>query len=199
MAKLKQIVGQPYSYLTKKMSSSLDEEKEMRSLSVILTTLLLCACAAYSGSGLKPGFAQLDDVLRVMGQPAMRWQEPDGSLQLAYPRGPMGFHSYMARIGSDGKLQSIENVMDAQAFARIRAGMTKGEVLRILGPSEPSWTDYFRARDELVWEWRYCDAWNEAARFDVLFDGSKGTVRSTMSLTESQRGLCSKGACWCSR
>lgn len=171
----------------------------MRFLSAIMTALLLCACAAYSGSGLKPGVAQLDDVLRVMGQPAMRWQEPDGSLQLAYPRGPMGFHSYMARIGSDGKLQNIENVMDPKAFARIRAGMTKSQVLRILGPSEPSWTVYFKARDELVWEWRYCNDWNAAARFDVLFDGSRETVRSTMSQTESQMGLCGKGECWCSR
>ncbi len=71
-------------------------------------------------------------------------------------------------------------------------------MLRILGPSYPSGTAYYKSRDELVWEWRYCDEWNEAARFDVLFDGSKETVRKTMSLTESQRGLCgSEGGCFC--
>lgn len=173
-------------------------EKAMKSVLVVLIAVLLGACAAYSGSGLRPGEAQLDDVLRTMGQPAMRWQDPDGSLQLAYPRGPLGFHTYMAYIGSDGKLRRIENVMDPKAFARIRAGMTKDQVLRILGPSEPSWMTYFKARDELVWEWRYCDEWNEAARFNVLFDGSKGIVRSAMSQTEAQMGLCSTGVCWCS-
>ncbi len=161
----------------------------------ILTTLLLTACAAYSGSGLRPGEARLEDVLRVMGEPAMRWQEPDGSQQLAYPR---GIHTFMVQIRPDGKMQGIENVMRMKTFVRIRPDMTKSEVLRILGPSLPSGTAYFKARDELVWEWRYCDDWNEKARFDVKFDGSKELVRSTQSLTESQMGLCGdEGPCRC--
>jgi hypothetical protein len=77
--------------------------------------------------------------------------------------------------------------------------MTKRQVLRILGPSQAAWSVYFKVRDELVWEWRYCNEWNEPARFDVLFDGSKETVRSSMSLTESQMGLCGgdDGGCLC--
>lgn len=72
------------------------------------------------------------------------------------------------------------------------------EVLRILGPSESSGTAYFKSRDELVWERRYCDEWNEASRFEVLFDGSKEVMRSTMSLADYQRGLCgSEGGCIC--
>ena len=169
-------------------------------LTAAIAVTLLAACASYSGSGLKPMQSSTEEVLRVMGQPAMRWQNPDGSLQLSYPRGPMGVHSYMVFIGADGKLQRIENTMDSPAFARIRRGMQKEEVLRVLGPPEPSWTVYFKARDELVWEWRYCDDWNSPARFDVLFDDSSGTVRSTMSLTESQMGLCGvDGDCHCAR
>jgi len=130
-----------------------------------------------------------------MGNPAMRWQDSDGSQQLAYPR---GIHTFMVHIGSDGKMLRIENVMDMKTFSRIHPYMTKNQVLRILGPSEPSGSAYFKARDELVWEWRYCDEWNEPARFDVLFDGSKEVVRSTMSLTESQMGLCGwDGRCIC--
>ena len=164
-----------------------------------LAVLLLAACAAYSGSGLRPGEAGVDDVIRVMGEPAMRWRDPDGSVQLAYPRGPVGFHTFMVRIGPDGKLQRIVNVLDSNGFAQIRPGMTEAQVLRVLGPPYPGWTAYFKARDELVWEWRYCDDLSEAARFNVLFDGATGTVRSSMSLTEAQRGLCGRGRCWCSR
>ena len=167
----------------------------MRLFIVVLSALLLAACASYSGSGLKPGEAQVEDVLNVMGQPAMRWQDSDGSLQLAYPR---GIHTFMARIGKNGKLQRIENVMNMKTFAQIRPGMTKSQVLRILGPSFSPGTAYYKARDELVWEWRYCDEWNERARFDVLFDGSKEVVRSTLSQTESQMGLCGlDGICIC--
>jgi hypothetical protein len=167
----------------------------MKMWMAFFSALLLGACAAYSGYGLKPGVDQLENVLHVMGQPATRWQNPDGSVQLAYPRGPMGYHTYMVHIGSDGKLRQIENVLDEKNFSRIQPGMTKEDVLYILGPSFSGWTAYFKARDELVWEWRYCDAWNEAARLDVLFDNSKATVRNTMSRTES----CGRGGCLCSR
>ncbi|HUW50577.1 MAG TPA: outer membrane protein assembly factor BamE [Sulfuricella sp.] len=171
----------------------------MKRLFPIMAALFLTACAAYGGSGLKLGEARLDDVIRVMGEPAMRWQDSDGSVQLAYPRGPFGFHTFMVRVGPDGKLQRIGNVLDPSVFAQIRPGMTEAQVMRILGPPYPGWTVYFKARDELVWEWRYCDDWSEAARFNVLFDGTSGAVRSTMSLTESQRGFCSTGRCLCSR
>ena len=130
-----------------------------------------------------------------MGNPAMRWQDSDGSQQLAYPR---GIHTFMVHIGSDGKMHGIENVMNMKTFTRIHPDMSKSQVLHILGPSEPSGSAYFKARNELVWEWRYCDEWNEPARFDVLFDGSKETVRSTLSQTESQMGLCGlEGHCIC--
>ncbi|MFA5170837.1 MAG: outer membrane protein assembly factor BamE [Sulfuriferula sp.] len=169
----------------------------MKILSGILLVLLLSACASYSGRGLEPGTAGYDDVIRVMGQPAMRWQNADGSSQLAYPRGPMGVQTFMAVIAADGKLKSLKNVLDAKHFAQIQPGMTKDQVLRILGPSEPSWTTYYARRDELVWEWRYCNELRQLSRFDVLFDGSKGIVRSSMGMTESQRGLCGKVECMC--
>ena len=170
----------------------------MKLFAILCSGLLLGACAA-NVYGLRPGEDRLEDVVRAMGQPAMRWQNADGSVQLAYPMGPMGYKTYMVHIGSDGKVHQLDNVMDEKSFARIQAGMTKEEVLRLLGPSFPGWTAYFKARDELVWEWSYCDVWNEGARFHVLFDNSKGTVRSTMSITEAQKGLCGEGSCTCSQ
>jgi hypothetical protein len=46
-----------------------------------------------------------------------------------------------------------------------------------------------------VWEWRYCNDWSQAARFDVLFDGDQGTVRTSMGLPET----CGQpnGTCYC--
>lgn len=158
--------------------------RRITTLLAFLLALLGAGCASYSGSGLKPGIASLDDVIRVMGQPAMQWTAPDTSTQLSYPRGPLGFNSYMVYVGADGKLSRIENVMHEKTFTRIIPGMQKDEVLRVLGPFEPGWTVYYKARDELAWEWRYCDAWNQAARFDVLFDNTRGTVRSTLSRRE---------------
>ena len=166
---------------------------------LLATSLLLTSCAAYNGTGLQPGQASIQDTVKLMGQPAMRWKNPDQTEQLAFPRGPFGLHTYMAYFSAGGTLQKLENVLDPQIFARIKPGMTQAEVLRLLGPSDPHATAYFKARDELVWEWRYCDDWKQSARFDVLFDNSKGTVRSTQSIEENLLGYCSYGGCICSR
>jgi hypothetical protein len=158
-----------------------------------LPAMLLAGCASYGGTGLKPGVARLEDVQRLMGPPAMRWQDADGSVQLAYPRGPAGYHTIMVKVAPDGRLQTIANVLDGQNFVRIRAGMTKEQVLRVLGPP-PFGADYFAARDELVWNWRFCSDIGTAARFMVLFDGTSGTVRGTMSQDEGgeMRVSCSR-------
>jgi hypothetical protein len=143
--------------------------------------LVLSACAGYSGSNLKPGVATLPEVIATMGEPAMRWNDADGRVQLAYPRGPMATETFMAFIGADGRLQRIEGVLTPEHFARIEYGRSdQAAVLRILGPSQAHRTVYFKARDELVWEWLICDSWNQQAFFDVLFDGTTGIVRSTL-------------------
>lgn len=164
---------------------------------VLLAASLLAGCAAYDGFGLQPG-SRIEDAEQLMGVPAMRWTEADGGQTLVYPRGPMGYHTFFLRSDAMGYLVSRENVLDMRHFARIQAGMTTDDVLRTLGPPVPAWTVYFKARDELVWEWRYCDDWSEPARFNVYFDGTTGLVRSTGSLTESQR-FSIWGREWCSR
>ena len=154
---------------------------------LLSVSLLLAGCAGYGGADLVAGVAREADVRQAMGVPAMPWTFPGGGRQLAYPRGPAGYETFMVHLDAAGRLERIENVLDMTHFARIQPDMTQAEVLQLLGPSQPQWTAYFKARDELVWEWRYCDSWREAARFDVLFDATKKTVRSTMSWTESSK------------
>ena len=167
---------------------------------VLLAASLLAGCAAYDGFGLQPG-SRIEDAEQLMGVPAMRWTEADGGQTLVYPRGPMGYHTFFLRSDAMGYLVSRENVLDMRHFARIQAGMTTDDVLRTLGPPVPAWTVYFKARDELVWEWRYCDDWAEPARFSVLFDATSGKVRTTISLTERQSLPFGRGDRreWCGR
>jgi hypothetical protein len=141
---------------------------------------LLAACAGYGGSQLQPGVATLPDVMAAMGQPSMSWTNTDGSQQLAYPRGPEGTQTFMVFLGADGRVQRIEGVLDRAHFALVEPGKSdRAAVLRLLGPAQPQWEAYFAARDELVWEWSFCDGWNHLARFDVLFDASSGIVRTS--------------------
>lgn len=157
----------------------------MKFLAPLTAALVLAACASYGGSGLVAGKSSVADVQALMGTPTLRWSDPDGGEQLAYVRGPAGYHTIMIRTDRHGIVVSRENVLSPKHFAKLRAGMSKEEVLRALGPPDPLRTVYFAARDELVWDWRWCDDYAEPARFYVLFDGTSGTLRTTMSQPES--------------
>jgi len=169
-----------------------------RALAGLLFTLLLTACAGYDGRGLRPGQSGEEEVLRLMGPPALRWEDADGGSRLAYPRGPQGLHTYLVRIDPAGRLLGIENLLTPAHFARVERGMRPAQVERILGPVDPAHgVSYFPARDELVWEWRYCAPWSQRARFYVLFDGSARVVRSTMSLDDPECLGGRLSGCWC--
>jgi hypothetical protein len=157
---------------------------KIRPLALALT-LTLCACA---GHDLRPGTATEADARQQLGSPAMQWEWPDGGKQLAFPRGPMGYQTYMVFIDAAGRVERSGNVLTTEGFATIQPGMTQAAVLQQIGPPQPQWDIYFAARNELVWEWRYCNAWSEPARFNVLFDGSSLLVRSTLAQSESLRG-----------
>ncbi|MDD3353998.1 hypothetical protein [Zoogloea sp.] len=145
---------------------------------------MLSACSHLDHSGVRPGVSTLAEVQRSLGPPAMRWSTPEGIERLAFTTSPMGYQTWMVTIGAHGRVSTIENVLTMPHFAHIQAGLSQEDVLRTLGPPYPGWTIYYRARDELVWEWRYCDAWAEPARFSVLFDGASGRVRSTIAQPE---------------
>lgn len=147
-----------------------------------LATMLLAGCASYSGWGLQPGVSTGADVRRVMGKPVKTCPLEQGTQNWIYPRGPAGLHTFNARIDRDGVLRSLENVLEESGFARVVKGTSsKDDVLCIFGP--PIYETYFRARNELVWDYRFRDPWGYPSRFHVLFDDA-GTVTGTMQIRE---------------
>ena len=165
-------------------------------------TALLAACAGFGPApDAATGPRTRDALVMQLGPPALRWPESDGGERLAFPTGPMGIHTWMARVDAVGRVLTVENVLVPARFAEIQPGMGQDEVLRTLGPPQPNWTIYYKARDELVWEWRFCDDFQEPARFDVLFDGTSGRVRSTLAQPERLSNPWGRGGRrdWCSR
>lgn len=153
-----------------------------RVLVAALVSSVLSGCAGYAGRDLVVGVAKQDEVRAVMGAPAMQWTEQDGSVQLAYPRGPEGTQTFMVFLAPDGRLQRIVNVLDEKTFSRVRPGKDgQAEVLRLLGPPAERQTAFYTRRNVLVWEWLYCNAFGNQAWFGVEFEGMAGAVVSTYS------------------
>ena len=149
----------------------------MKACLSLMTLAILTGCASYDGRALIAGQDGLPQVLNLMGQPAMQWRDADGTQNLAYPRGPASPDTLMVRIGPDGKVQGVRNVLTPDNFARIKPGMKLDEVLRILGPA--SRVEEFPRRNERVRDWPTEDM-GDPAHFLVLFDATQETVRSTL-------------------
>lgn len=162
--------------------------------SILLILLLPLFLAACGGQPLRPGEASRDQVIATWGTPTARFPEADGGERLLYATAPLGFVTRVLVFAPDGKLRSLHNALVEEEFAKVKAGEDgKAEILHRFGP--PTWVQFFEWRNELVWEWRYCDVWAMPARFNVLFDGTTGIVRSTLTVREDTWRLPS----YCSR
>jgi hypothetical protein len=155
----------------------------------ILAPLLVIACAgcaAYDGHTLMPGTSTEADVRSTMGSPAAEYQESDGSRQLAYPRGPLGTQTYMAEVAPDGVVRSVRPALNDATFNRIAPGMTRDEVLRLIGP--PGETMSFARSGQVAWDYRFVDTWGYTAIFSVAFDANGVVVSKFSRRLERDRG-----------
>jgi len=147
-----------------------------RPVAVVLAATLLAGCAShpYSPSGLPAG-ASREDILRAMGPATAGYTMPDGRERLEYSHMPAGRHTFMLDLDAGGRLAHWENVLDENHFAGILPGMTRTEVLRLIGP--PSFTShYFRPRKGITWLYRF-DTIQRCILFEVDFDAATGQVR----------------------
>jgi outer membrane protein assembly factor BamE (lipoprotein component of BamABCDE complex) len=149
-------------------------EVPMRRAFLVLLLLLASACAMRE---LRPGMSEAE-VRQAMGPPAMELRDADGSRHLAYPSGPFGLHTYMARIAPDGRLQAVEQVLDDGRFEAIRPGMTSDELLRHIGP--PGERMRFDNLRQTAWDYRFRDTWGYIAILSVMVDDS-GRVASRIT------------------
>jgi hypothetical protein len=135
------------------------------------------ACANFSA--ISPGDPAPTVEVRV-GAPGTVWKNADGSEAWEYALGPYGVQTFMITIGPDQAVREVQQVLREEYFSRVNAGMSREEVRRLLGKPRDIW--YFPARDEEVWFWRYYEV--NYRFFNVLFDRTAGTVRTTLRLDE---------------
>ena len=144
-------------------------------LLALAASLAGCANFAAVSSGMPA-----QQVQAQLGTPETVRKNADGSEVWEYPGGPLGRQTYMVTVGSDRAVREAHQVLSEEYFSKVQAGMSRDEVRRLLG--RPGEIMVFRARDEEVWSWRYQQ--QNPMFFNVLFDRSAGTVRTTQRIEE---------------
>jgi len=148
-----------------------------RAVALLALAVLPAACANFSA--LSPGDSTREVEARV-GPPASVWKNADGSEVWEYPQGYYAVQTFMVAFDRDHAVREVHQVLDEAYFSRIQPGMSREDVHRLIGRPREIW--YFPARDEETWTWRYYDI--NYRFFNVLFDRSAGTVRTTLRLDE---------------
>jgi hypothetical protein len=125
----------------------------LRASVLALASLLLAGCVNMSSPArLAPG-ASAEAIRARLGEPTGRYAMPGGGTRLEYARGPFGRETWMLDVDAGGALLKATQVLDEATFATIRAGMTRDEVLRIIG--RPSDVGYVGWQRQTVWNYRY--------------------------------------------
>ena len=141
-----------------------------------LLTILLPACDSVSLEKLKPGLTTMQQTQEIMGPPAMEWQDADGSVTWEYPRMPNGIVNYMIDFGPDQVLKEVRQVLTEENFARVKDGMSREQVRRLLG--KPASEQFFSLKQEYVWDWKTKTESSSNFFFDVYFN-TEGYVTRT--------------------
>jgi outer membrane protein assembly factor BamE (lipoprotein component of BamABCDE complex) len=145
-------------------------------------TCLSLSLAGLWGCAMSPAGVGMDEmqVQAKMGKPETVRKGVDGSQIWEYPYGPAGRQTYMVTLGSDHAVKEVRQVLSDEYFVQVRPGMSRDEVRQILG--KPGMVSTYPARDEEVWSWRYQQV--NPMFFNVMFDRSAGTVRTTLKQEE---------------
>ena len=146
----------------------------MTRLALLAIPFLAAACA---GPASLTGKSE-SELRASLGSPVAEYANADGSRTLAYPQGYFGTQTYMAEVAPDGAVRSVRQALGEDTFQRISPGMTRDEVLRLIGP--PKETMEFPRQRELSFEYRFRDAWGYQAFFYVNFD-PRGIVVSKLT------------------
>jgi len=121
-------------------------------LATLFTLLAALLGGCGTAGGLVPQQSTRDDVRARFGQPTDVRKEAGGDELWEYARGPEGFETHLVRIGGDGRVKDVTQLVTEERLMRVVPGETTKQGVRdLLGrPAEQMMT-----RVGETWSWRY--------------------------------------------
>ena len=151
----------------------------------IFTLLSLSLAALLPGCGsvgtLVPGQSTPADVRASLGAPTDLWKDRNGDELWEYAGGAEGNESYRVRIGADGRVKEVTQLVTQERLLSLTPGKsTRQEVRDMLGrPGEQRMMGVGE-----TWSWRYETGGGLRGHLVVSFNAD-GTVRERGSLIDA--------------
>ena len=120
------------------------------------TLVLLLSIAALAGCvwprAMVPGQSTIVEMRAKVGTPTDIRFDRNGDELWEYATGPMGYETYLVRIGTDGKVKEVTQILTEDQMLKLVPGtMTKADARNLLGrPSDQTFTP-----SGTVWSWRF--------------------------------------------
>jgi hypothetical protein len=157
-------------------------------LSPLFLCLLLAGCVA--PGGLVPQQSTNVDVRAALGNPTDVRFDRNGDELWEYARGPGGYETHLVRIGNDGRVKEMTQILTEERLMSLTPGKTtKPEVRHVLG--RPSDTSYPGTGE--AWSWRYNIGGTQLGYLVVSFNPDN-TVRERMLVLDHASGSRDKGS-----
>jgi hypothetical protein len=155
-------------------------EATMRLLTTLALTLAGLVAGCTSVGSLVPGQSTQADVRARLGAPTETRKDRGGDALWEYAGGAEGHESYLVRIGADGKVKEVTQLLTEERLMRVVPGRTTRQDVRdLLGrPSEELMTGVGE-----TWSWRY--VLNNVRGHLVVSFNSDGTVRERGALIDA--------------
>jgi outer membrane protein assembly factor BamE (lipoprotein component of BamABCDE complex) len=150
--------------------------RKLTFVAVLAAALLAAGCDRVDK--LEEGVSTEVEIRKQFGDPVTVTVSPDGTRTLDYPRQPEGWTNYVIQIGPDGKMSSLRQLLNPDNFARVKSGLSRDEVRRLLG--RPAKMVRYDLKNEEVWDWRFKQGGVESKMFSVTFDAQGHVLASAV-------------------
>jgi outer membrane protein assembly factor BamE (lipoprotein component of BamABCDE complex) len=133
-----------------------------------VVAVALSGCAVDRLPALVTAGATASDVEARIGKPVAQGMLQNGETYWDYTLQPMGYHNYRVTFAADQRVQSVQDLLTNENIARLTPGMSRAQVLDIVGPSRYA-REYGNGTTSL--SWRYEDH-GVIKLLHVIFDAS---------------------------
>ena len=127
-------------------------EKQTLRAGAAAIALLLGACANLD---TVPAGTAATDLAATRGKPFRIWPESGGAASWEYPLGPAGRTTYMVRVGADGHVTRVDQVLGWSFFGELHPGMKDEDIEHVLG--RPYSRTYMPTPNETILAWRWME------------------------------------------